>query len=230
MHGDGVVRVTSIPSRTSSTRPKPPAVCLHSVDGPLASFDASCRNTIQLSQACTGMVRGFRGLSMSSSGAYSSPSVDESGIYKTEWSGGPAAKQPAGGGASGSGSGGSSSGTGFQVESDGVRAQAAILAQCGEQVAEVLAKLRATLVAGGEPWGTDDLGQKFGASYTGPANQGFASIAGLGTALANVANELVAQAASYDTVEAKLTDTFGKLTGSLGDSASGSSDSSGASA
>ena len=166
---------------------------------------------------------------MSSGGTYSSPSVDESGIYRTQWSGGPAAKQPAGGGASG-GSGSSSSGSGFQVESDGVRSQAAILAECGDRAAQVLSSLRATLTGGGEPWGTDDLGQKFGASYTGPANQGFASIAGLGAALANVANELAAQAENYDTVEQHLTEMFGKLTGSLGDSAPGSSSSSGASA
>jgi hypothetical protein len=170
--------------------------------------------------------------SSGSSGAYSSPSVDESGIYRTQWSGGPGAKQPAGGGASGSsGSGGASgSGSGFEVESDGVRSQAATLAQCGEQVAHVLSSLRATLTAGGEPWGTDDLGQKFGAGYTGPANQGFASIAGLGAALTNVANALVSQADEYDALEQKLKDSFGTLNGPLGESASGSTGSSGASA
>lgn len=151
---------------------------------------------------------------------YSAPSVDESGIYQAEWTGGPAAKQPAGGGAGGSGSGGSAaSSPGFQVESDGVRSQAAILAQCGEQIAQVLTKLRATLAAGAEPWGTDDMGQKFGTSYTGPANQGFASIAGLGAALTNVANQLVAQADNYDELEQELTETFTKLAGQSGGSA-----------
>jgi hypothetical protein len=100
-----------------------------------------------------------------------------------------------------------------------MRAQAAILAQCGEQVAQVLTNLRAALVSGGEPWGTDDLGQKFGHSYAGPANQGFASIAGLAAALTNVANQLAAQADNYDALEQHLTNAFGTLAGQLGGSA-----------
>lgn len=170
-------------------------------------------------------------VSSGSGGAYSAPSVDESGIYQTQWTGGPGAKQPAGGGASGSGSGGSgTSSPGFQVESDGVRSQAAIIAQCGEQIAQVLSRLRATLSSGGEPWGTDDMGQKFGASYTGPANQGFASVAGLGTALTNVANELVAQADDYDKLEQELTEAFSKIAqnGGSGGAGSGGSGPSGA--
>jgi uncharacterized protein YukE len=165
-------------------------------------------------------------MSTSSSGAYSAPSVDESGIYQTQWTGGAAAKQPASGGASNSGSGGSSSSSpGFQVDGDGVRAQAATLAQCGEQIAQVLTNLRATLTSGGEPWGTDDMGQKFGASYTGPANQGFASVAGLGAALTNVANELAAQADSYDQLDQQISDSIGSMAtgGSAGSSSSSSS-------
>jgi hypothetical protein len=166
-------------------------------------------------------------------GTYSTPTVDESGIYATQWSGGPAAVQPAadkaGGGSS---SGGAGAGAGFQVDSDGVRSQAAILAQCGDQLAQVLNGLRATLEAGGEPWGTDDLGQKFGENYTKPANQGFASIAGLGTALANVANELVAQADAYDQVERQITARLTSITPrtgpATGPSGAGSPDGSGA--
>ena len=152
-------------------------------------------------------------------GAYSAPSIDESGIYQTEWTGGPAAKQPAGGGVSGSSGGGGGSSPSFQVQSDGVRSQAAVLAECGSQVAQVLANLRATLASGGEPWGTDELAQKFGHSYTGPANQGFASIAGLGAALTNVANQLAAQADSYDALEQHLSEGIGKLAERLGGSA-----------
>lgn len=164
---------------------------------------------------------------MSSGGAYSAPSVDESGIYQTQWTGGPAAKQPAGGGAGGSGTGGASaSGPGFRVDSDGMRSRAAVLAQCGEQIAQVLTNLRATLTAGGEPWGTDELAQRFGASYTGPANQGFASIAGLGAALANVAGRLAAQADRYDALDQQIADTFAGLGGALGGSA-GAADSGG---
>ena len=155
-------------------------------------------------------------------GAYSAPSIDESGIYQTEWTGGPAAQQPAGGGASGGSGGGGGSSPSFQIQSDGMRSQAAVLAECGSQVAQVLAGLRATLASGGEPWGTDDLGQKFGHSYTGPANQGFASIAGLGAALTNVANLLAAQADNYDKLEQHLSDAFGKLGESLGGSAASS--------
>ena len=145
---------------------------------------------------------------MSGSGAYSAPSVDESGIYHSEYTGGPAAAQPAGGGASNSGSGSSSPSTGFQVDSDGVRAQAAALAQCADQASQVFTNLRNALVSGGMPWGTDDLGKKFGHGYTGPANQGFASIAGLGTALANVASTLAAQADNFDQLEQHLADSF----------------------
>lgn len=160
--------------------------------------------------------------------AYSAPSVDESGIYHVEWTGGPAAKQPAGGGVGGSSGGaGASASPGFEVESDGVRAQAAILAQCGEQVAQVFSTLRAALSSGGEPWGTDEMGQKFGTSYTGPANQGFASAAGLGTALANVANELVAQANQYDSVEEALTERFRGIAGQVGGTGTGGSTGSG---
>lgn len=146
-----------------------------------------------------------------SNGAYSAPAVDSSGIYATQWTGGPAATQPSSGGVSNSGSGGSGTAASFQVDSDGVRAQAAIIAQCGDQIAQVLSGLRATLEAAGEPWGTDDLGQKFGSEYTGPANQGFASLAGLGTALANVASQLVAQADAYDQLEEQIAGTFNAI-------------------
>jgi hypothetical protein len=158
-----------------------------------------------------------------SSAGYSAPSVDESGIYQTEYTGGPAAQQPSGGGAGGSSRPASSSPS-FQVDSDGVRAQAAILAQCADQIAQVLTNLRATLTSGGEPWGTDDLGKKFGHSYTGPANQGFASIAGLGAAMANTANLLASQADKYDAVEQHITDSINKIGtrrgGSAGDAGS----------
>jgi hypothetical protein len=63
------------------------------------------------------------------------------------------------------------------------------------------------------------MGQAFGAGYTGPANEGFASIAGLGAALANVAGELVTQANAYDDVEQRIADAFAgvaKLRGSAG--------------
>lgn len=158
-----------------------------------------------------------------SGGSFSAPAVDASGIYATQWTGGPAATQPSSGGASNSGSGGSSgSGASFQVESDGVRAQAAVIAQCGERIAQVLDQLRATLTSGGEPWGTDEMGQKFGAQYTGPANQGFASLAGLGTALTSVANQLMAQADAYDKAEGQITDAFKSIhTASEGAAAGG---------
>lgn len=149
-----------------------------------------------------------------SGGSFSAPTVDSSGIYQTQWTGGDAAAQPAAGGATGSGSGSGGSGSSapsFQVDGDGVRAQAAIIAQCGEQIAQVLTSLRAALQGGGEPWGTDDMGKKFGASYTGPANQGFASLAGLGTALTNVANQLVAQADAYDQLEGQIADAFNSI-------------------
>lgn len=174
-------------------------------------------STLLPPQARVGKVRKFMS---ASSSAYSVPSIDESGIYQTQWTGGPAATQPAGGGIGGSGAGGASaSSPGFQVDSDGIRAQAAILAQCGEQISQVLTNLRAALGSGGEPWGTDDMGQKFGAGYTSPANQGFASVAGLGAALTNVANELAAQADTYDAVEQQIADSFGKVTGPDGGSA-----------
>jgi uncharacterized protein YukE len=110
-----------------------------------------------------------------------------------------------------------------------MRSQAAVLAQCGEQIAQVLTNLRAALASGGEPWGTDEMGQKFGASYTGPANQGFASVAGLGAALTNVANQLVAQADNYDALEQQIAGTFGNLARQLAgsESAAGSTGSGG---
>lgn len=135
-----------------------------------------------------------------SSDAYGVPAVNKSGIYETQYAGGPAAQQPAPG-APRPGSGSSSKSPGFRVNTDGVRAQAAILAQCAERAAQVVDRLRASLDAGGMPWGTDDMGKKFGHEYTGPANQGFASIAGIPQALAEVANELAAQADRYDQVE-----------------------------
>jgi hypothetical protein len=44
--------------------------------------------------------------------------------------------------------------------------------------------------------------------YTGPANQGLASIAGIGTASANVVDTLTAQADDFDQLEQHLTDSF----------------------
>lgn len=150
---------------------------------------------------------------MSNSDAYPAPSVNESGIYHTEYTGGPAAPQPTRGGVPRSGGGSAPPGSGFEVDSDGVRSQAAALARCGERAAQVLDSLRGTLEASGEPWGTDDLGKQFGHGYTGPANQGFASIAGLGAALVNVANELVAQANTYDAVEQHITESINRIGG-----------------
>jgi uncharacterized protein YukE len=117
------------------------------------------------------------------------------------------------------------------VDSDGVRAQAAIIAECGDRIAQVLNGLRATLEAAGEPWGTDDLGQKFGSQFTGPANQGFASLAGLGTALANVASQLAAQADAYDQAEGQITDALNSVGPDVGNlPASGGSGSAGGAA
>ena len=139
--------------------------------------------------------------------AFSVPSVDESAIYHTETTGGAAAAGPGAPAQGGSSGGGSAAGPSFQIDSDGVRAQAAILAQCGDQIAAILTTLRNTLAGGGEPWGTDDLGKSFGHSYTGPANQGFASIAGLPAALANVANALSAQADQVDELDGQIQQT-----------------------
>lgn len=139
---------------------------------------------------------------MSSSDAYPAPSVDTSGLYPVEYKGGPAAKQPAKGSpAAGSGSGAGGRSSGFEVHSDGVRAQAAALAECADRAASVLDRLRAALEAEGMCWGSDDLGKKFGHSYTGPANQGFGSIGDVPKSLAAVANELVRQANAYDALE-----------------------------
>lgn len=141
--------------------------------------------------------------------AFAVPSVDESAIYHTETTGGAAAAGPAAPAGGGSrGGGGAAAGPSFQVDSDGVRAQAAILARCGEQIADILTTLRNTLMGGGEPWGTEDLGKSFGHSYTGPANQGFASIAGLPAALANVANALSAQADQIDQADGQIQQTL----------------------
>jgi uncharacterized protein YukE len=145
--------------------------------------------------------------SSAASAAYPVPSVDESPIYHTETTGGAAAataSAPARGGSSG---GGAAAGPSFQIDSDGVRAQAAILAQCSDQIATILSTLRSSLTGGGEPWGTEDLGKSFGHSYTGPANQGFASIAGLPAALANVANALSAQADQIDQLDDQIQQT-----------------------
>lgn len=142
------------------------------------------------------------GASSSSAGQYAVPQIDESALYTTETTGGAAAAYTAPKSGSGSGgSGGGSAGPSFQIEGDGVRAQAAIIAQCGSQAADVLTRLRGQLAAAGEPWGTDDLGKSFGHSYTGPANSGFTSMAGLGAALVNVANALAAQADNWDALE-----------------------------
>lgn len=147
---------------------------------------------------------------MPSSDAYSPPPVNESAIYHAQYAGGPAAQQPDRGGASRSGGGSASSAPEFRVDSDGVRSRAAELARCGERAAQVIERLRSALESGGMPWGTDELGKRFGHSYTGPANQGFASIAGLGAALVNVAGELAAQADDYDALEQHITGAIGR--------------------
>lgn len=148
---------------------------------------------------------------MSNSGSYSAPNVPETGIYHSQYTGGPAAAQPAGGGATRSGSESSGAGSGFQVSPSGMRAQASEIAQCADQAAGVLNRLRSALEAGGMPWGTDDMGKTFGQKYTGPANQGFASIAGLPAALANVANELAGQADTYDRLEQGAAEAINRI-------------------
>lgn len=156
---------------------------------------------------------------MSGSDAYGVPAVDKSGIYPVQYTGGPAAQQPEPGSAR-SGSGSSSQSSGFQVDSDGVRAQAATLAQCADRAAQVVDRLRASLEAGGMPWGTDDLGKQFGRGYAGPANQGFGSIAGIPQSLIDVANELASQADGYDSREGQIAEAFHRIGqgGTSGDS------------
>lgn len=138
------------------------------------------------------------------------PAVSKSGIYPTQYTGGPAARQPASGAAKPASGTSSSPSPGLQVNSDGVRAQAAALAQCAGQAARVLDRLRGSLEAGGMPWGTDDMGKTFGHQYTGPANQGFASIAGIPQALVDVANELAAQAHGYDAIDRHAAEAFNR--------------------
>lgn len=159
---------------------------------------------------------------MPGSDSYGVPAVSKSGIYETQYAGGPPAQQPAPG-APRPGSGSRSPGSGFQVNTDGVRAQAEALAQCAERAAAVVDRLRSSLDAGGMPWGTDDMGKKFGHEYTGPANQGFASIAGIPQALAEVANELAAQADRYDKIEQHTAGQFRQL-GQGGSGGSGGSE------
>lgn len=152
---------------------------------------------------------------MSSRDSFPVPSVNETGIYHTQYTGGPPAAQPDRGGAAKSGGGSAPPpGSGFSVDTAGMRAQAAILARCGDQAAQVFDRLRSALEAGGMPWGTDDLGKEFGKRYPGPANQGFASIAGLPAGLVNVANELIGQAGTYDAVEQHITESIRKIGGS----------------
>lgn len=141
--------------------------------------------------------------------------MDESPIYQTETTGGAAAVTGGGGQSSGGGSGGSA-GPSFQFDSDGIRTQADALAQCAQQAASVLTNLRNSLISGGEPWGTDDMAKKFGHSYTGSANQGFTSLAGLPAALANVAGALAAQADQWYQVDGQISSTLNGIGGPSG--------------
>lgn len=148
------------------------------------------------------------------SDAFPVPPVNETGIYHTEYAGGPPAVQPDRAGAATSSGGSASPSSGFAVDTAGMRSQASALAECGNRAAQVLDRLRSALESGGMPWGTDDLGKAFGHKYTGPANQGFASIAGLPAGLVNVANELIGQAGTYDAVEQHITESIRKIGGS----------------
>lgn len=149
-------------------------------------------------------------------GNYTVPAVDDSALYRTETTGGPPAQTAAIGGGDGSAASSTQTdpaaiGPAFDVDPDAVAAIAARIAESGNQAAAILTALRAKLAAAGEPWGTDRLGKAFGHAYTGHANQGFTSMAGLGGALAGIANGLAGHAASYANVDGVVTDAFTRI-------------------
>jgi hypothetical protein len=139
--------------------------------------------------------------------------VDASTVYETETEGGAAATPaPSASGSGGSGgSGTAATGSGFEIDTDAVRSIAGQIAAQGTAAAEVVERLRAALQAAGEPWGTEEIGKKFGHGYTGQVNQSFPALASLGSALAGIANGLVAHADSHDQVEAAVTQKLGSI-------------------
>lgn len=148
------------------------------------------------------------------SATYSAPDVDASTVYGTETEGGAAATPaPSAGGSGGSGGGGGSaaSGSGFEIDTAAVRSIAAQIAAQGNAAAEVVTRLRSALQAAGEPWGTEEIGKKFGHGYTSQVNQSFPALASLGSALAGIANGLVAHAEAHDKVEAAVTEKLGSI-------------------
>ena len=139
--------------------------------------------------------------------------MDASTVYATETQGGAAATPaPSGSGSGGSGGGsGASAGSGFEIDTDAVRSIAGQIAAQGDAAAQVVMRLRSALEAAGEPWGTEEIGKKFGHGYTGQVNQSFPALASLGSALAGIANGLVAQAQAHEQVESAVTQRFGSI-------------------
>ena len=141
--------------------------------------------------------------------------MDAGTIYETETEGGaaatPAPSASGSGGSAGGASGAAASGTGFEIDTAAVRSIAGQIAAQGTAAAEVVTRLRSALQAAGEPWGTEEIGKKFGHGYTSQANQSFPALASLGAALAGVANGLVAQAAAHEQVETAITEKLGSI-------------------
>ncbi len=86
----------------------------------------------------------------------------------------------------------------FSIKPETLRGAAGSWRREGQTLEEELNRLRSRLEGLGEPWGNDDPGRSFAASYVPNANTLFESIAAISAGLGKLADGLVLMASNYD--------------------------------
>ena len=107
---------------------------------------------------------------------------------------------PAAGTATGAGG---RDGDGFDVDPAALLGAAGVFDAESDALLAAVSRLHQTLGTLGRPWGTDEVGERFGAEYEPAAEQVVANLAALSAGSSRIAAALRAVAQSYD-----LADTF----------------------
>lgn len=87
---------------------------------------------------------------------------------------------------------------GYQVDTGALAAQAGQLDPLASRVASIHTALSEALAEAGPCWGTDAVGQSFGATHAGSADATLTQLGGLPDRLGSVGTRFTATAATYE--------------------------------
>ena len=100
--------------------------------------------------------------------------------------------------------------TGFHTDHERLAKHAGEFGGLAERAAKIAGELNRTLDALGQPWGTDEVGQSFAASYSGPAQQTRAGLDAAAGHLDDMGARLAEMAKRYRDVDTAVSDRMAK--------------------